>query len=129
MGLAIARCVAGVATEKRKWPRLPLRLNVEFASGEPQAKAEGSGTTENVSAGGVYFLTSYWPNLKPGLKLSLYLSGFSGYNAGAVFRRVAAEGTVLRLDPPVEEEGAYRKAGVAVRFEKRPEVDIYRLSA
>ena len=102
---------------------------MEYASREPRCEANGRGTTENVSAGGLCFLTNSWQELRIGLKLQLSLKGFSQYNSGPIFRSLHGDGTVMRLDLPRKEEGAYEKAAVAVRFDERPRVDIYRVPA
>jgi PilZ domain len=116
--------------EKRQWPRLLLKLNVEFsAEALQQERISGTGTTENVSAGGLYFRTTEWRDLHPGLDLQLHLSGLSGYDSGPLFRSLRGKATVLRLDMPEKQDNGYGKVGVAVRFDERPRVDVYRLSA
>ncbi len=117
--------------EKRQWPRLHLRLNVEFAGAETKKieHVSGTGTTDNVSAGGVYFHTADWRELQPGLDLQLHLSGLSGYDAGPLFRSLRGRATILRVDVPQDQEGGFARAGVAARFDERPRVDVYRLSA
>lgn len=117
--------------EKRQWPRLHLRLNVEFAGAETEQveHVSGTGTTDNVSAGGVYFHTADWRALRTGLDLQLHLSGLSGYDAGPLFRSLRGKATILRIDVPKDENAGYSKAGVAARFDERPRVDVYRLSA
>ncbi len=123
----VGACV--VKPERRKWPRLELRLSVQFDSPAPRREAHGVGSTENVSAGGIYFLTSSWDQLEEGMKLQLQLSGLSQYNAGPIFRSLEGEGTVLRLETPAEEGQEYSKAGVAVRFDRKPRIQLYRRSA
>jgi hypothetical protein len=113
--------------ERRKRPRLQLRLNVEFSS--PAGEAGGFGITDNISAGGVYFLTPDWQGLKMGQSLALRLSGTSNYDDWPVFRTLGCKATVLRLDVPPEQRAPHAKAGVAMRFDERPRVDVYGLSA
>ncbi len=117
--------------EKRQWPRLHLRLNVEFAESEAREAehVSGTGTTDNVSAGGLYFHTADWKGLRAGLDLQLHLSGLSGYDAGPLFRSLRGKATILRVDVPKDENSGYSRAGVAARFDERPRVDVYRLSA
>jgi hypothetical protein len=119
--------------EKRQWPRLHLKLNVEFSAavGEMGANERpgGTGTTDNVSAGGLYFHTPDWKGLQPGVDLQVHLSGLSGYDAGPLFRSLRGRATILRVDLPKEQNGGFSKAGVAARFDERPRVDVYRLSA
>jgi len=112
--------------ERRKWPRLELRLNVEFSS--PQGVG-GSGITDNVSAGGMYFLTGDWQGLSTGQGLVLRLSGMSSYNEGPLFRTLGGKATVLRLDLPETEGLPFAKAGVAMRFDERPRVELYSFSS
>ncbi len=116
-------------TERREWPRLTLTLNVEFFPGSEDQELRGAGTTENVSAGGVYFQTSNWQALQVGQNVGLHLSGLSSYNHGPLFRELHGRATVLRVDPPSEEQPPYRNAGVAVRFDERPRIGVYRFSA
>jgi hypothetical protein len=119
-----------VTVERRKWPRLDLNLSVEFESKDPASDAGGTGTTQNVSAGGIYFLTPNWRSLEPGTKLQIQLSGLAQLNAGPIFRSLKGEATVLRLEVPEEEkEESYAKAGVAARFDERPSIETYRRSA
>ena len=116
--------------EKRQWPRLHLKLNVEFsAEASSRQSLSGSGTTANVSAGGLYFHTADWGDLQPGQDLQLHLSGLSGYDSGPLFRSLRGKATVLRVDSLTDEGNGYGKMGVAVRFDERPRVDVYRLSA
>jgi hypothetical protein len=122
---------AASRAEKRQWPRLHLRLNVEFSAAEEAdaARLGGTGTTDNVSAGGLYFHTTDWKDLHPGLDLQLHISGLSGYDAGPLFRSLRGKATVLRVDVPQDQDAGYSKAGIAARFDERPRVDVYRLSA
>jgi hypothetical protein len=104
---------AGGRAEKRQWPRLHLRLNVEFAAEAEEAqRVGGTGTTDNVSAGGLYFHTADWKDLRPGLDLQLHLSGLSGYDAGPLFRSLRGKATILRVDVPQGQESGFSKAGV-----------------
>jgi len=105
-----------------------LKLNVEFTSTDSGDEAKRTGRTRNVSAGGIYFVTAHKETLKPGQKVSLQLSGFSQYNAGPIFRSLSGRATVLRMDQP-KEMVDYEKVGVAVRFDERPKVSLYRMSA
>lgn len=116
--------------EKRQWPRLHLKLNVEFIAEAPDdQRFNGSGTTDNVSAGGLYFHTADWTDLRPGQDLQLHLSGLSGYDSGPLFRSLRGKATVLRVDDLKNEDSGFGKMGVALRFDERPRVDVYRLSA
>ena len=115
--------------ERRQWPRLELKLNVEFVARNGKPKLTGSGTTANVSAGGVYFVTPDWEDLSPGQDIRVHLSGLSGYDLGPLFRSLRGKATIVRVEPPEEEEATYARAGVAARFDERPRVDVYRFSA
>jgi len=90
--------------------------------------ALGGGTTANVSAGGVFFLTADWHKLRVGQSMALSLSGLSGYGAGPLFRNLKGKVTILRLELPVTPKDAYARAGVAARFDTRPRVEVYRLT-
>jgi len=102
-----------------------LRLNIEFQSAGSDGRANGRGTTRNVSAGGIYFRTPSWQELEPGTILQVKLSGFGQYDVGPIFRSLEGEAEVLRLNPPVEKEED-NKAGVALRFQESPQFDTYR---
>lgn len=115
--------------ERREWPRLKLKLNVEFFAGEEEQEPRGAGTTANVSAGGLYFLTSAWQGLELGQNLDLHLSGLSSYNHGPIFRILHGRATILRLDMPEKADAGYATAGVAARFDERPRIGVYRFSA
>ena len=110
--------------ERRKWPRLELRLNVDFRSVEPEEQASGTGTTKNVSAGGIYFQTPHWQQLETGSIVRVKLSGFGQYDVGPIFRSLEGRAKVLRLDPPADYEE--EKGGVAVKFQESPQFDTYR---
>jgi hypothetical protein len=115
--------------ERREWPRLNLKANVEFLSEGEERHAGRIGTTVNVSAGGVYFQTSEWQGLAEGQEVGIRLSGLSGYGSGPLFRSMRANATVLRVDVPSDEESKpYPKAGVAARFSDRPCFEVYRWS-
>lgn len=114
---------------RRKWPRLPLRLKVDFSPAGQEEHAQGSGVTDNVCAGGMYFRTRDWHLLQPGQPLELRVSGMSCYNHGPLFRTLGGTATVIRLDAPASEDFLYARAGVAVRFDERPHVDFANLSA
>jgi len=116
-------------TERREWPRLTLKLNVEFFGREGEREPHGAGTTENVSAGGVYFMTTDWQNLRVGQNVGLHLSGLSSYNHGPLFRILHGRATILRVDTPEAAAPPYRAAGVAARFDERPRIGVYRFSA
>jgi len=116
-------------TERREWPRLALKLNVEFFAEQDEQEPHGAGTTENVSAGGIYFRTPEWGDLKIGQNLGLQLSGLSSINHGPLFRILHGRATILRVDLPPEEAPPYGTAGVAARFDERPRIGVYRFSA
>ena len=93
-----------------------------------ERQADRVGTTEDVSAGGVFFRTAEWQGLELGKKISVRLSGLSGYGTGPLFRSLRANATILRLAVPGEERHPYEKAGMAARFSERPCFEVYRWS-
>ncbi len=105
-----------------------MKLNVEFAP-EGEDEPARMGATANVSAGGLYLVTSEWQGLKAGQDLNLRLSGLSGYGAGPLFRVLRSRATVLRVDDPKDEDRAYEKKGIALRFSEKPRFDVYRSTA
>ena len=109
--------------ERRRWPRLRLRLRIEFESmGGPQA-FEGSGATENVSAGGVYFRTAHWSSLAPGQQMRFRLSGLGGYESVPAFKTLGGTAVVVRVEEPSKQKAYVGSAGVAVQFDRRPDFD------
>ena len=115
--------------ERRQWPRLPLKLKVDFSPAGQEERVEGSGLTDNVSAGGMHFRTRDWHLLEKGQPLMLKVSGMSSYNHGPLFRTLAGRATILRLDAPESPDVLYARAGVAVRFDERLRVEFANLSA
>jgi hypothetical protein len=114
-------------SNRRQWPRLQLTLNVRFSADGQEAN--GAGITDNVSAGGLYFLTPSWRGLRERQSLSMRLSGMSSYDQGMLFRTLGGRATILRLDLPEDEGHSHAKAGVAVRFDERPRIEVYDLPA
>jgi len=112
--------------ERRQSPRLDLKLNVEFLQEGEERQAPRTGTTSNVSAGGVYFHTGEWEGLEVGKELAMRLSGLSGYGAGPLFRSLRAKVRVLRIEVPPKPAERYARAGVAAAFIERPCFEVYR---
>jgi hypothetical protein len=102
--------------ERRNAPRLALRFKVLFSPAGQEEQVAGSGTTENVSAGGLYFRTRDWQLLAKGETIGLTVSGLSQYDHGPLFRVLKGQGTVLRLDAAESPESRRTDPGVAVRF-------------
>ena len=113
--------------ERRRWPRLNLQLGVAISSADEAPRPLGMGVTENVSAGGALFLTGDWRQLSAGQAIFLRLSGMSRYNDGPIFRTLGGKARVLRIAPPGT--GQRDKAGVAVQFDERPQVELYDVPA
>ena len=111
--------------ERRKHPRLNLKLSVAFRPQAEPPKREGKGTTLNVSAGGACFETAEWSDLAPEGQMEMRLSGFSRYGSGSLFRELHAAATVMRLDPPAPEVSPLERARVRVRFDEPPHFEIY----
>ena len=102
--------------ERRKSPRLGLTLNISFSPAGQRERFTGSGMTENVSAGGLYFRTSDWRQVREGETLDLTVTGLSHYDHGPLFRTLRGQATVLRLDTPESPEDLRARPGIAVRF-------------
>ena len=105
--------------ERRESPRLALALKVAFSPAGQEEQISGSGLTDNVSAGGLYFRTSHWQLLAKGDTLALTVSGLSRYDKGPLFRTLRGQATVLRLDP----DASHASPGVAVRFSEPLQMD------
>lgn len=113
--------------ERRRWRRLGLKLHIDFSAVDNGEKGRGSGVSDNISAGGVYFFTRDWDALSRGQELTLDMTGLSSYNAKAAFRHVTGKGAVLRLDFPEEQKEPFW-VGVAAEFSERPRFDVYNFS-
>jgi len=109
--------------ERRKWPRMRARLHVEFQPiGVPEPRS-GTGTTENVSRGGLLVVTPDWHELSVGQQVFMNVSGLASHNGGPLFRTLCAAGTIVRMEAPAE-AATYAKARVAVRFDRPPRVGL-----
>ena len=107
--------------ERRQWPRLPLKFNVQFFTEEEgQRDGSGTGTTIDVSAGGMYYVTPNWERMSLGQDLRLRLSGLSAHDSGPLFRSLSAKARVVRMVLPEEKDAACVQVGVAVRFHEAP---------
>jgi len=111
--------------EKRKHPRLRLRLNVVFTLSEETERPEAAGITVDVSAGGVCFETAEWTDLSSGRQLDLKIRGFSRYGTSSLFRELRGRGTVVRLDRFRAPTGASERGKVAVCFDEPPHFEVY----
>ena len=109
-------------SEKRKWPRINLRYNINFSSAQGNAIFDGSGITENISRGGMRFRTNDWKPLDIGQKLSFQMVGLSLQNPIPGYMKMSGFATVLRLKRPENQDSKADKAEVAVRFEKAPRI-------
>ena len=114
--------------DRRQWPRLPLKLNVEFLAQQDRHEASGTGITKDVSAGGLYFMTRDWERLKLGQDLSLRVGGFSTYDSGPLFRSLRGKVSIVRLDVPEASSSPHAEAGVAAQFYQPPRFDSYGFS-
>ena len=111
--------------ERRKWPRLPATLEVAFQAIGAQGSAQGTGTTQDVSAGGVFFATPNWEGLAPGQKVELQLS--DSKDGDTAFREKA---TIVRLHrPETSQKKSAPTGGVALCFERRPRLNVYPMCA
>ena len=110
------QCKDQADAERRRSPRLAMKLNVSFAPVAEEGPAAGNGKTENVSAGGMYFRTFDWKLLGEGKTLDLTVSGLSHYDNGPLFRTLKGQATILRLDAVEPPDGPHAYPGVAVRF-------------
>lgn len=111
-----------MSKEKRKWPRIPLRFNINFSTAVGEELFDGAGMTENVSQGGMFFKTKDWTPLKPGQKLTFHMAGVALRNQLPGYMRLSGYATILRLNRPSSNEPQEAAAGVAVRFEKPPRI-------
>ena len=110
--------------ERRCTPRLALELSVAFSPAGREGQVAGSGLTENVSAGGLYFRTRDWRLLAKGETVALTVSGLSQYDHGPLFRRLKGQATVLRLDAAEPLSGQRAEPGVAVSFSEPLHIEV-----
>ena len=117
-------------SERRKDRRLGLNLNVEFTPGKSSGVAVPcSGTTLNVSAGGVFFETDAAGLIENGMAVFLKI-GVPKHAEGSPDPLVLhCEGTVCRIEELPEHDSDDKKPlGVAVRFNNRPNIEFQWLS-
>ena len=91
-----------------------MKQRVTFVSrGENQDPSNGGGISENVSAGGILFLTE--SKIEVGASISLDLHVPTLYAEKII--TLHAEGTVLRVEPA----GTDHKVAAEIRFDEDPE--------
>jgi hypothetical protein len=103
--------------EKRKHPRLPKCLPLEFEVGRaPSAKSsKGQGVVGNISLGGMFFQCKEPPKVEQGQTLEFTVA-FSSSPLAADHHEVSyfkGAGSVVRVDPPKEGSPFF---GIAVQF-------------
>ena len=96
--------------ERRACRRKEKEFPVYFMSAESDTWTKGTGFTENIAPGGVYFRPQHcsdWNELEVGQKLKLRVSG------------IRYDGTIIRLE---NQEGSSEEElpGIAVRFDGCP---------
>lgn len=107
-----------MSEDRRKAPRLRMRLDVDYRGKDTEKGIEGRGKVKNVSAGGAYFTTQQ-DGLEPGSKLHLRLSGIMPYTRGTTFTGLEGEARVLRIEEAEDAD----KVGIAVKFEESFQLD------
>lgn len=105
--------------ERRHYRRLPLGLPVIVSGGRESGHFVEETTSENVSAGGVFFRTDAWAQMPVGTRVYVSIE-VVGPNAGFGAHRLKTEGRVVRVSRfDGQREGVpARLRGVAVQFEK-----------
>lgn len=102
--------------ERRRHRRLSLRFPL-FLSGEgPSGQFVEHTTTENVSGGGLFFLTSAWKQMPVGTRLHVYIEVPSHSALFAHHTRLKSVGRVVRTTDG-NGDGLAVSRGVAVQFE------------
>jgi len=113
-------------TERRKDRRLDLSLPVEFvlaqAHGAPLVR---TGTTRNVSSGGLYFETERAKALDADSPISIKLAiPQRDENSGSMLA-LFGNARVCRVDPPAAGAPTEGRCGIAAQFSKRPNVQLW----
>lgn len=118
-------------SEKRRDRRLRLDLDVEFTPGRScDIAVPYTGTTQNVSAGGLYLETYSVGLIERGCDLVLKIGIPRRAEAPADPLVLRCEGTVCRIEQlPVDQETRDERFGVAVRFNNRPNVEFQSLKS
>lgn len=108
-----------MSSERRRHPRTEKELQVHFVSADDEQAVKGTGVTQNVSRGGIYFKPRHWRREKPlrrGDRLRLRVDG----------RR--CDGRVLRVDE-ADSSARDEHPGIAVRFHGSPNFERLKMSA
>jgi len=119
----------GSVSDRRRDRRLSLGLNVEFTPGAScGVGALYSGTTQNVSAGGLYFQTRSCGLIENGMDLVLKIGIPERAEDSAEPLVLHCEGTVCRIERLLGDNSAGDdRYGVAVKFNNRPNVEFQSL--
>jgi len=107
--------VRGVAMDKRRHPRLHLKVPIRFVLEQPETQdfQEGEGILKDISTGGMLIKVEPPLPVEPG-NIREFLFFLIPENAQQCdLAHFQAQGLVLRLDPPDPNSSAY---GMAVQF-------------
>jgi hypothetical protein len=106
--------------DRRTHRRLPLRLPLIVSGGRESGHFVEETTSENVSAGGVFFSTGAWALMPLGTRLFIAMQITSPDGQFAQPSQLRTVGHVVRLAQfgDRDEAGPERSRGVAVAFER-----------
>ena len=101
--------------DNRRHPRLHLQLPIRFIVEQPETRDSqaGQGMLKNISYGGILFQAEPPLPIKPGQIREFYFYPMGEHAQKCDLTHFAAQGLVLRIEPPDPNSSAY---GVAIQF-------------
>ena len=118
-----------IGNERRKYQRQQVALPLRVAEEDTPGKTLYQGSTVNVGAGGVYFRTPNWQDLRPGMAVHVTIDVPPDMFQLLPFGGLRGSGKVIRIeDMPAKEDrtdGGVSAAprGVAIRMTSRLRFD------
>jgi len=112
-------------TERRRDQRLELMLPLEYSLPSAPASFPRTGQTQNVSTGGVYFVTDRDPEVTAPVRIGLRIAVPWRQDTGGPPLTLCGEGDVVRVEKlasPAGQAGGLPRWGVAVSFTSKPTV-------
>ena len=119
------------AKEKRRYQRQKVLLPLRLTEQDPKGRVLYQGNTTNVGAGGVYFQTLNWQDLKVGTSVHVVIDVPPEMFQLLPFGGMRGSGEVIRMDPveslaaekPDQAKPSARPRGIAVRMTSRLRFD------
>ncbi len=110
--------------EKRRFPRQYVMLPLRVMDKEPTGRLLFQGDTVNVGAGGVYFQTLNWHELRVGMPVHIIIDIPPEMFQLLPFGGLRGTGEILRIEPAARASSSQRETrGVAIRMTTRLKFD------